>query len=245
MGMNIQLGNDFVNTVKSPDKFALRSQGKNFPVEGLGDEEAQLLQNQLNTLIADLDSQMLTHLIVQRQDAIARAAGFSKQHFDEKLFGGINAADNEIGFSVLRPGQILESSGSSVVSDINDWYADPAGSTGWVDWIGDGGSNNKSVDQDDVLLPLAFMDQSSNDTAISAINVDTFGRNVDMLPLDVNDARTKDNETGQQVVPVPSLIAQDGDSIHIRARWDRDVERQPRLYGFSFSLGSRLNNEDF
>lgn len=245
MGQELNISQEFVRELRSPSEFTLRSQGKDFPVHQFSQDEAELLQKQLNKFIANLDSEVLTRLTMQRQDVIAKTAAFSKTQFDEKLFGGVNAADNEIGFSVLRPGQILEATGSSVVTDINDWYADSGGSTGWLDWIGDGGNNNKTVNEDDVILVLAFMDQSTTQTEISAVNVDEFGRNSNLLPIDVNDARLFDNEQDIQVVPIPSLIGQDNDAIHVRARWDRDVERQPRFFGFSFSLGSRLNTEDF
>lgn len=240
MAFEFQINQDgsFVNELTNPSEFALLSQGKDFPVERFSDTEAQLLADQLNTLVANLDSEMLTQFIVQRQEAIARAAAFSKTQFDEKLFGGINAGDNEIGLSVLRPGHILNNAPAGI-TDINDWYFDP-GATGQVDWIGTN-ATPATPETDEVILALGFMDQSDMPTEYSAIDVQEFGRNVDMLPIDVDDARLMDNETGQQLVPLPSLIAQENDNMHVLLRQDRDVERQPRMVGFTFGLGSHLN----
>lgn len=242
---------NFLSELTSPSEFALQSQGKDFPVEGLGDREAELLTEQLNTLIATFDSEMVTQFINQRQEAIARTASFAKTQFDEKLFGGINAADNEIGLSMLRPGQIRASTGNdgshpgtSAGDVINDWYFTPNSSGAFEDWIGTSG-NPYTINEDEVVLVLGFIEDSQQPSEFSAINVQSFGRNVDMLPLDVNDARIMDNETGQQIVPMPSLIGQDQDSVHIRAYPDRQVERQPRLLGFTFGLGSFLNTESY
>lgn len=239
---------DIANTLTSPGgSFELTVHRKPFPTEAFDNDEATLFENQLNTLIAEMDNAVLTQLLEQRQQTIARVATLAKSEFNGKTFGGINAGDNEIGFSVLRPGQILETTGSAVVTDVNDWYADPAGSTGWLDWIGDG-TDNYTVGQDaneQVILVLALMDQEKGPTEISGFNVETFGRNMDMLPRDVNDARLMDNDTKQQVVPLPALVARENDQIYTQLRFDRDTERQPRLVGFNWSLGSFLDTTDY
>lgn len=233
---------DIVNQLTSPPgEFEVQAQNKAFPTEGLSNSEAELLNNQLNQLLYSFESSVVRQLIMDRQDAIARTAALAKQSFDEKLMGGLNARDNEIGMSVLRPGHIYQDDTGTLQ---NDWYFQP-GSTGWVDWIGDGTSaNNYSVDEDQVTVVLGFIDQDVN-TEISAINVDQFGRNADMLPLDLNDLRLRDNDTEQQLAAFPTMIAEENDEIHIRLRADRDVESQPRLVGFTFGVGSFLNSEDF
>lgn len=239
---------NITGTLTNPGgKFELTAHDGAFPVEAFDQEEAELFESQLNTLIANMDSSVLTQLINQRQETIARVATLAKAEIDGKTFGGINAGDNEIGFSVLRPGHILETGGSAIVTDSDDWYADPAGSTGWVDWIGDGTTNKTltSGANEQLVLALAFVDQSSNQTEVSGINVDTFGRNMDMLPLDLNDAKLQDNENDLSVAPLPALVGQENDDVYIKLRFDRDVERQPRLFGFNFSLGSQLNTEDY
>lgn len=237
------------STLQQPGgSFNLTAHRKSFPTEAFDRDEATLFENQLNTLVAELDSSVVTQLLNQRQETIAKVAALAKAEFGGKTFGGVNAGDNELGFSLLRPGQILETTGSAIVTDNNDWYADPAGSTGWVDWIGDGGNNNYTVGTDaneQVILVLGFMDQESSPTEISGINVETFGRNMDMLPRDLNDARLQDNETDQQVVPLEALVARENDEVYMQLRFDRDVERQPRLLGFNFSLGTFLDNTDY
>ena len=230
------------SVVQSPDpEFTLRSQGKSFPTQGFNSEESNLLQTQLQDLMAPFESSIISELVMQRQDAIAMTASFAKQVFDEKLFGGINADDNEIAFDVLRPGQIRSDPGTGTLQ--NDWYFQP-GATGWVDWIGDGAGNNYVVGEDQVSVVLAFYDQDVN-TEVSAVNVDEFGRNVNMIPQDLNALRLRDNDREQQIVPLPTLIAQEHDDIHVRLRYDRDVETEPRLFGFTFGLGSFLDTEDY
>lgn len=229
-------------TAQNPNtEFSFRAQGRSFPTASLSSSEADLLEAQLNTLIAEFDSSMTTKLIKQRQQTIANAAAFAKQEFDEKLFGGVNAGDNEIGFDILRPGHIRADPATGNAE--NDWYFQP-GTTGWVDWIGDGAANNFQANEDQIVLVLGFMDQDTS-TEVSGVNIDEFGRNVNMLPVDTNDLRLRDNDTEQQAMALPSLIIQENEEAHVRLRYDRDVESQPRLFGFTFGLGTFLNTEDF
>lgn len=228
------------STVKSPNsEFKLRAQGKNFPTRGFTDEEAQIFEQQMNELMMAFDDSAITELILQRSDAIAMTAAFAKQQFDEKLFGGVNASDNEIAFDVLQPGHINQDSGGT----LNDtWYFDA--SQGWQDWIGDGSTNNYTFHEDQVTVVLGFIDQDTS-TEVSTINVDEFGRNVNMIPQDLSDLKLRDNDTEQQVKPLPTLIGQENDDVHIRLHADKAAESEPRLIGFTFGLGSYMNTEDF
>lgn len=231
------------NAARNPgSSFQVDVHDGRFPTVGLDREEAQLLERQLNDLLLGLDSSVEIQLLKQREDVIGKTAAFAKQVFDEKMFGGIDAGDNEVGFSPLRAGQLQTGTNTS---DRNTWYFDP-GSTGWSDWIGDGtSSGNLTVQDDQVILLLGFTDMGSGPTEISGINVQQFGRNMDMLPHDLSKVRQKDNKNEQQVAPLPTLIGQENDEVHIRLRYDRDVERIPRAIGFTFGLGTFLNQEEF
>lgn len=235
---------DITNQLRNPGtQFEVTVHDKSFPMQSFNKDEAQLFNEQINQLIMDLDSQVVANVLDKRANTIANVAAFAKHDLDAKVFGGINAGDNEIGFSLLRPGHIRAdpSDGSSE----NDWYFKPDSEETWVDWIGDGSSNDYTVPDDQVLVVLGFTDQESTPTEVSAINVDKFGRNMDMLPQDVNSMRLMDNDTEQQFTSLPTLVGQENDDIHIRLRADRDVEMQPRLFGFTFGLGSFLNTEDY
>lgn len=237
------IGNAFRDTLRSPgDQFRVSAHDKNFPTEPFDDTEATLLQQQLNDLVADLESSTLAKIVQQRQEIVAKVATLAKHDLEAKNFGGINAGDNEIGFSVLRPGHIRRDSGTGNI--VNNWFFTP-GATGWVDWIGNGAANNFAVDEDQVVLVLALVDQEGASSEISGVNVDTFGRNMDMLPRDVNSLRLMDNDTEVQVVQLQTLVGQEADEVHARLRFDRDVERQPRLFGFTFGLGRFMNIEDY
>lgn len=239
MGVNVDL--NIASTLMNPEsEFDVRAQGKSYPTAGFTSEEANLLERQMNDFMGAFDSSMTLELIQQRQDAIALTAAFAKQVFDEKLFGGVNAGDNEIAFDVLRPGHIYQDSGGTIQ---NDWYFEP-NSAGWNDWIGDGSTNNYTVGEDQVMIVFGFEDLDAS-TEVSAINVDSFGRNVDMIPQDLTAMRKRDNETDQQVKPIPNLIAQENDEVHVRLRHDKVAESQPRLLGFTFGLGNYMNSEDY
>lgn len=231
------------STLTNPGgNFELTVHDGEFPTQAFTDNEANLFESQFNDLLSDLDSSILTQVLSQRQEVIGKAAAFAKQEIDGKVFGGINAGDNEIGFDMLRPGQIRADPSSGNAE--NDWYFQP-GSTGWNDWIGDGSSaNNYLVGEDQVTVVFGFVDQDVS-TEISGLNVQQFGRNMDMLPHDLNDARLMDNENELQYQSLPTLMAQDNDEIHIQLRHDRDTESQPRLLGVTFGLGAFLNTPDY
>lgn len=231
------------DTLRSPSsEFSVASQGKTFPAEPFTGDEASKLESQLNDIILGLDSQVLGQVIQERSDVIAQTAAFAKNNFDEKLFGGINAGDNEIGFSPLRPGHIRADPADG--SAQNDWYFEP-GAAGWNDWIGDGtAANDYVMDENQVTVILGLLDQDTN-SEITGINVDSFGRNVDMLPQDIQDLTVRDNENDLMFTSLPTLVGQENDRVHIRLRHDNAVESQPRLVGFTFGVGSYLNQEDY
>lgn len=239
---NREIDVNLASDLKNPGgTFKVTAHDREFPTESFTDSEAKLFERQFNSYIAALDSSMMSQIFKMNEETISMAASFAKQELDGKVFGGINAGDNQIGFDILRPGQIRADPDSGDAE--NDWYFEPD-SSGWNDWIGDGSSNNYTVGEDQVSVIFAFMDQDVS-TEISGINVEQFGRNMDMLPHDLNDVRVMDNDSEVMVQPLPTLLAQDNDDVHIKLRHDRATESQPRLLGLSFALGSFLNNEDY
>lgn len=265
---NIQLA----NVVSSPEtKFSIRTQNRDFNTRAFDSEEANLFEDQFNALVNDFESRMLSELFVQRRKIIGHAAAHAKTVFDERRFGGINAADNEIAFDVLRPGHIRANPADGAT--INNWeYTHDT--SGWADWIGDGSAaNDYTVDEDQVVVILGVMDTGLqvhvadaaadtftsfdrvDTTPTSAINIDRFGRNVDMLPKDLQDARLTDNENEVLVQALPAMVGTENDRVHARIRSDIPGElddnagvtlvSEPRLIGVSFGVGSYMNQEDY
>lgn len=258
---------DLTSDVTSPDDtFSIRTQNRNFTTYPLSTKEGELFDEQFNTLINDFDSRMLSELFLQRSSMIGNSVAFAKQQFDEKLFGGVNAGDNEIAFDVLRPGHIrADPSDGSVMNDWTYTHSD-----GWNDWIGDGSSaNNYTMDEDQVVLVLGFtdtapyvVDTTNNEIVdrldnppVTGLNVDQFGRNVDMLPKDLNDSRLEDNRNDQFVQSLPSVVGNELDQVHIRLQSsvpsvvqdnsDYELVSEPRLLGLTFGVGSYMNQEEF
>jgi len=259
---------NLASTVRNAsDPFSIRTQNKDFGVHPFSSSEADLFESQFNTFLNDIDSRIVTDILIQREDEIALAAAYAKNQFDEKLFGGINAADNEIGFDILRPGHIRADPADGEVQ--NDWFYEHT--DGWNDWIGDGTSDNDySIDEDQVVVVLGVVDsgvliveeedgtintfERENYTATSGINVDRFGRNVDMLPKDMNSGKIPDNDNSLLTQSIPTMIGADRDRVHLRLRSDvpaaledanASVYSEPRLVGVTFGVGSYMNQEDF
>lgn len=233
---------NFANTLQNPGgNFQLALHKDEFPTQAFNSGEAAMFQDQFNSLLSNVNSSVIAEQLASRQNVIAKTATFAKAQFDNKVFAGINAGDNQIGFSVLRPGQIR--SDPSTGNAVNDWYFTPS-SAGWNDWIGNGSGNDYSVGTDQVSVVFGFVDQDVTST-VSNLNVQKFGRNMDMLPYPLQDAQIKDNTNSIIYQPLPTLIAQENDNVHIRLRNDRVAESQPRLLGVTFALGGFLNNEDY
>lgn len=230
------------STLQNPEsEFGVEIQNRTFPTQSFNSSEARKFEQQLNSIISPHTDSIYHGLFQEKAQAIALTAAFAKQHFDGKIFGGLNPGDNEVGFEILRPGHITSDPADGAVT--NDWFHDPPGA-GWNDWIGDGGDNNRTLDDTQVVLILGLADQAE-DTSISGYNVQQFGRNVDMVPKDLTHFKQPVNERSQYITPLPTMVAQENDSIHLRLRHDRDLESQPRLLGFTFGLGTYMNNEDY
>jgi len=234
---------NLTSTLQNPGgSFRVSAHDDQFPTEGFDQSEASLFEEQMNSLIAGVTSKEIAQVLQNRQQTIAKAAALAKDDIDGNNFGGLNAGDNEIGFSPLRPGHIRRDPNTGNV--VNDWFFDP-GATGYVDWIGDGAGNNMILNEDQVVLVLGVVDQELSPTPIQGFNVQDFGRNMYMLPRDLNDMRLQDNDTEVQVKEVETLIGQEGDEVHCRLNFDENVERQPRLLGFTFAKGRFLNQESY
>lgn len=230
------------STLTNPGgNFSVPVHNKTFPTESFDSGEAEMFSSQLASIITGTSSDVLGTLFDKRSDTLGRVASYAKHELDGKVFGGINAGDNEIGFSVLRPGQIRADPSNG--NPVNDWYFDPS-TTDYEDWIGDGSGNDFDVGEDQVVAVFGFTDMA-NHTEVSGINVQHFGRNMDMLPQDLNDARLRDNTTEQAVVELPTLVASDNDSVHVRLDHSQLVESEPRLLGITFGIGAYLNSESY
>lgn len=258
---------DLKPSVQSPDDvFSIRTQNRDFNTYPLGTEGASLFDEQFNTLINDFDSRLMSELYGQRSQLIGNTAAYARQQFDEKMFGGINAGDNEIAFDVIRAGHIRADPSSGSI--VNDWQYTHS-SAGYNDWIGDGASNDYVVDEDQVLLVMGFTDTKArvydtvnsevvevlDEPVTSGINVESFGRNVDMLPKDLNNSRLEDNKNDEFVQALPAVVGNDRDSIHVRlesdipneyeGNADYEVYSRPRLLGLTFGVGDYMNQEQF
>lgn len=234
---------NLADTAQNPgSKFTIRTQNRTFNAEALPQDEAQLFEQQFNGLINDFADREHMQLFKSREEEIALAATHAKNNFNKKAFGGVNAGDNEISMDVIRPGHIRADPSDG--STINDWYFSP-GSSGWNDWIGDGtSSNDKTVGEDALFLVIGFLDQDPT-TQVSGFNVERFGRNVNMTPKDLHNAKVPDTQNEILTQALPTMLASENDRIHVRLRHDRDVESQPRLLGVTFGMGHHMNQEDF
>jgi len=255
--------------VREPeDTFNIKTQNRDFGTERFSRKESDLFEAQFNTLINDLDSRLMTDIFMQRQDEIALAAAHAKLQFDEKLFGGVNAADGEIGFDLIRPGHVRSNPADGTAE--NTWIYEHT-ADGWNDWIGDGTSGDDyAVSEDQVILVLGMVDSGAmiidentgslntlereNFTPTSGVNVDRFGRNVDMLPKDTNNGRIGDNDNDILTQSLPTMLGTDRDRVHLRLRSDvpqpladanAQVFSEPRLLGVTFGVGTFMNNEDY
>jgi len=66
-----------------------------------------------------------------------------------------------------------------------------------------------------------------------------------MLPKDLHSAKMTDNENDVLIQSLPTMVGSDRDRVHLRARFDEPGTYEPRLLGFTYGVGSYMNQEDF
>lgn len=255
--LNVRLANE----VESPNRvFSVRTQNREFNTEPFDSDEASLLEEQFNTLINDFDTRLLSELFMQRRMVLAQAAAHSKQQFDEKRFGGINSGDNQIAFDTIRPGHIHKSGATGEMKnsweiDLSEYDVADVSEEGWIDWVGDGTHDGDYVvDEDQVIVMMGLErldDPEESDVTVSTLNVDSFGRNVDMLPKDLHSMNQKDNENDVTVQALPAVIGTDKDRVHLRVQLDgvdvgaSDETIALRPVGVTYGVGAFMNKEEY
>ena len=160
-----------------------------YPATPLSDKEAAKLHAQIDNLFGPKDG-VIYELLQTYKDHIKGFVEVVKHALGDPIFGGMVAADTEIGIAPIRPAHLTLTSGATA-------YGERIRVTFNTNWktIAEG-----SMDDDEGIILFGIIDfyDGNNVTArVDGIRL-TVGQRA-MLPIDVSNAVIKDNRNG---VPV-------------------------------------------
>jgi len=160
-----------------------------FPETPLSEEELRKLNAQLDNLFGPKDGVVYEIIQVYKsKGAILHFVQAVKQALNNPYFGGMVAADTEIGVAPIRPAHLTLATGTTADGDR---FKITFSGNAWAT-IAEG-----SMDKDAGVLIFGIIDFYDGSTAtarIDGIQV-TVGQRT-LLPLDVSNAALKDNRNG-------------------------------------------------
>lgn len=221
----------------------LSIQNATFAETGLTPEEANLWETQWRELFMAPWSYERQFLNGKKAviDAGIRAA---KNLLDEKKFGGLNAANSEIGISAIRPGHVGLVNGTVPEADnVWKWKHDcvkAANAVGFENWIHSPttATTAYSVPKELFIMPLYVVEENGC-PRIQCMKMDIGRANI--LYYDVSACRCRDYQTGINLIPLPTTYWSPEMDVLVALQHKNVGTTEPRLGGFTIGYGSFLN----
>ena len=176
-----------------------------------------------------------------RVEAGVRAA---KNALDERKFGGLNAANSEIGFSVIRPGQVGLVNGTIPESNnVWKWKHDcvkSAYNTGLENWIHSptAATTAFAINDDSFFIPLYILEENCS-PRIQTVKMDIGRANI--LYYDVTACRYRDYQSGTNLIPLPTTFWAPEMDVLVALGHKMNGTTEPRLGGFCVAEGNFLD----
>jgi len=227
-------------------KVRLAIQKEEFATTPLTPDERELFEAQYAELFFPPWS-VERRFIDSRKDKVLQALEVAKNALDDRRFGGINAGDNEIGMSVIRPGHVglcRDGTYTNAEAD-NTWRwvktaSAPGYNTGFDTWIHSPthDTNPFVVHKDCFIFPMYIVEESAS-PKLQTIKINV-GR-TDILYYDVSACRLRDPQTGISLIPLPTMYWGPNTDVKIAVQAKEAGTLEIRLGGFTFALGSFLD----
>ena len=221
----------------------LTIQNATFAETALTPEEQTLWQTQYNELWYQPWSFERSFLNSRRAviDAGIRAA---KNALDERKFGGLNAANSEIGISTIRPGHVGLVNGVDPEADnVWKWKHDcikSANAVGFENWIHSPTAPTTafSVCDDSFIIPLYIVEENCS-PRIQTVKMDIGRANI--LHYDVAACRMRDYQSGVNLIPLPTTYWAPEMDVLVALGHKMNGTTEPRLGGFCVAEGQFLD----
>lgn len=221
----------------------LEIQNATFAETALTGEETQLWEQQWRELFVPPWNFERQYINSKKSivDSFLRAA---KNALDERKFGGINAANSEIGISMIRPGHVGLVNGTVPEADnVWKWKHDcvkAANAVGFEYWIHSPtvATTAYAIPDECFIMPLYIVEENCS-PRIQTIKMDIGRANI--LHYDVAAARLRDYQTGTNIIPLPTTFWAPEMDVHIALQHKMNGTTEPRLGGFTVAYGSFLD----
>lgn len=225
----------------------LTIQNEDFAETALTSEEMALLTEQWRELFMPPWS-LERQFINSKWDNVIRAVQVAKNALDELTFGGFNCGNSEIGFGMIRPGQVgLVNGAVPEANNVWKWKHDTlraANAVGFENWIHSPTTATTAfaVNEDSFFYPMYIIEEQAN-AKIMTVKMDIGRTNV--LHYDVCACRIRDYNTGLNLTPLPTTFWLPQMDILVALDFKQAGTTEPRLGGICVAKGSFLNSTHY
>lgn len=186
--------------------------------------------------------------INSRRNIVLKGIQAGKNAIDERKFGGINAANSEIGISMIRPGHVGLVDGTDPEADnVWKWKHDTIKirrGLGLENWIHSPTSPTTafSIPEDVFIIPLYIVEENCS-PRIQNIKMDIDRSNI--LMYDVCASRLRDYQTGLNLIPLPTTFWAPEIDVLVALGFKMNGTTEPRLGGFTVAIGQFLDATNY
>lgn len=169
----------------------------------------------------------------------------AKNALDERKFGGLNAANSEIGITTIRPGQVGLVNGTvPEANNVWKWKHDcikEAQGIGLENWIHSPTTATTAfaVNDDSFFIPLYILEENCS-PRIQTVKMDIGRANI--LYYDACASRIRDWQTGLNLIPLPTTFWPPEEDVLVALGFKMNGTTEPRLGGFCIAEGGFLDS---
>lgn len=214
--------------------------GKQFTGDSLSPKELAILHHHLDDYLA-AGSSFLYDLFRLNLPSIEAAAAVAKDKFSSE-FNGILAADNQIGFQHIRPGQILRTTGTTE-TPVNSWSFSFAVTTDY--WVGFSTNNTTAahVDKECLLLPLGIAFTQGADPVVEELIIQV-GETVYPVQV-IRNAWLADNVYRVRATRIHPILIEPRQTVLIQTTELAAGTNEMVLLGLAFGFGRFLRSASY
>lgn len=179
-----------------------------------------------------------------KKDIVDMGIRAAKNALDEKKFGGLNAANTEIGISPIRPGHVgLVNGTDPEANQVWKWKHDclkASNGVGFENWIHSPTSATTAfaVHENAFIIPLYVVEENCS-PRIQTIKMDIGRANI--LYYDVAACRLRDYQSGVNLIPLPTTFWSPEEDVLVALQHKMNGTTEPRLGGFTVAEGTFLD----
>lgn len=207
-----------------------------YALAALDAEELEVFKAQFGGLLAPPGSEE-RKIMLDSLSLYVIALRAVKQALNGVKFAGLNPADTEIGFGLIRPG--FTTAGSQTTYKTT-WQI--ALTTTWADWLYGAAATATTIGKDFGLVVSHLKSLVTPEPFMSECRFQ-IGRTGVLIPSDTRGLRMADTENGVAVIPIPGMIFLPKSSLYARARSDVAGTDEVALGGLVIGLGRALKEE--